>query len=504
MTEPNKKLAESLEVLKDVQGSNPVIVLNSTKQISRTHLGRLLKYGYLQEVLKGWYIPSSPGDAGDTTVWYTSYWYFIKGFLDNRLGVDNWCLNAELSLDLLSGCTTVPNQLIVRSPKGNNNTVKLLYGTSILILGMDLPKNVVTEKQYGLRIYSLEEGLASVSPTFFKTCEITAKACLGMLSTSEKILGVLLDNGATVKAGRIAGALRHIGKDRIADDIIKFMRASDYQVREENPYGSEEIEHMSYSGSPYSNRITMMWRNMRKTIIELFPTDKQVADIEGCLANVEENYKNDAYHSMSIEGYHVTEELIEKVRSGNWDPKGDDKDNKNALVARGYYDAFNEVKESIKKILNGSNAGAIADEDHQMWYMKLWGQFVGAGLLKSSDLVGYRNQPVYIKNSRHTPLNPDAVRDAMSTLFNLLKDEDSAAVRAVLGHFFFGYIHPYMDGNGRMSRFLMNSMFTSGGYGWVIIPLQRRDEYMKTLEIASIEENIRPFAGFLKELIETK
>lgn len=504
MAEPNIKLSESLKVLKEVQGSNPVIVLNSTKQISRTHLNRLLNNGYLQEVLKGWYIPSSPGDAGDTTVWFTSYWYFIKGFLNDRLGEDNWCLNAEPSLDLLSGCTTVPNQLIVRSPKGNNNIVNLLYGTSILILSMDLPKNVITEKQYGLRIYSLEEGLASVSPTFFKNCEITAKSCLGMLNTSEKILGVLLDNGATVKAGRIVGALRHIGKDRIADDIIKLMRASDYQVREENPYSSEEKEQMPYAESPYSNRIIMMWRNMRKTIIELFPNDRKVADIDGCIANVDENYKSDAYHSMSIEGYHVTEELIEKVRTGNWNPKGDDKDNKNALVARGYYDAFNEVKESIKKILNGNNAGSVVDEDHQMWYMKLWGQFVGAGLLKASDLVGYRNQQVYIRNSRHTPLNPDAVRDAMPTLLNLLKEEDSAAVRAILGHFFFGYIHPYMDGNGRMSRFLMNTMFTTGGYGWVIIPLQRRDEYMKALETASIEGNIRPFAEFLRELIETK
>lgn len=34
-------------------------------------------------------------------------------------------------------------------------------------------------------------------------------------------------------------------------------------------------------------------------------------------------------------------------------------------------------------------------------------------------------------------------------------------VRAVLGHFFFVYIHPYMDGNGRLGRFLMNALFAS-------------------------------------------
>jgi RHH-type rel operon transcriptional repressor/antitoxin RelB len=49
-----------------------------------------------------------------------------------------------------------------------------------------------------------------------------------------------------------------------------------------------------------------------------------------------------------------------------------------------------------------------------------------------------------------------------------------AAVRTVLGHFFFGYLHPYMDGNGRMGRLLMNAALASGGYPWRVIPLAER------------------------------
>jgi hypothetical protein len=52
----------------------------------------------------------------------------------------------------------------------------------------------------------------------------------------------------------------------------------------------------------------------------------------------------------------------------------------------------------------------------------------------------------------------------MPAFFSLLKDEKNPAVKAVLGHFFFVYIHPYVDGNGRMGRFLMNVMLVSGGY----------------------------------------
>lgn len=101
----------------------------------------------------------------------------------------------------------------------------------------------------------------------------------------------------------------------------------------------------------------------------------------------------------------------------------------------------------------------------------------------------------------HVPLNPDAVLDAMTTLSALMKEEEHAFVRAVLGHFFFVYIHPYMDGNGRTARFVMNSQFVTGGYPWVVVPVERRDEYMASLEKASVEEDIEPFVKFIVSLI---
>lgn len=52
------------------------------------------------------------------------------------------------------------------------------------------------------------------------------------------------------------------------------------------------------------------------------------------------------------------------------------------------------------------------------------------------------------------PPRSEAVRDIMPAFFDLLKQEESASVRVVLGHFIFVYIHPYMDGNGRMARFI--------------------------------------------------
>ena len=172
------------------------------------------------------------------------------------------------------------------------------------------------------------------------------------------------------------------------------------------------------------------------------------------------------------------------------------------MAAKGYWDAFQAVERSISRILEGENPGVVADTDHGEWYRELFGPSVAAGLLKPSDLAGYRNHQVYIGGSMHTPLNKEAVRDAMPVLFELLAAESEASVRVVLGHFIFVYIHPYMDGSGRMGRFLMNAMLASGGYPWTVIPVEQRDKYMHALEQASVGQDIEPFARFLGHLVD--
>ncbi len=62
---------------------------------------------------------------------------------------------------------------------------------------------------------------------------------------------------------------------------------------------------------------------------------------------------------------------------------------------------------------------------------------------------------------------------------------------------------PYMDGNGRMGRFLMNVMLASGGYPWTVIPLEERNVYMTALEEASINQNIAPFTDFIAILVKS-
>jgi fido (protein-threonine AMPylation protein) len=332
------------------------------------------------------------------------------------------------------------------------------------------------------------------------------RAALSMVRDASEVLGRLLEGGHSTIAGRLAGAFRNIGRDRIADDIINTMRKAGYDVRENDPFEAQALAVLpAHKQSPYVNRIRLLWQEMRAPIIERFPAAPGLPkDIAAYLKRVEDVYVTDAYHSLSIEGYRVGAELIERVRSGAWNPDDgeDDREHRNALAARGYWQAYQAVRESIEKVLRGDNPGTVADDDHRTWYREMFAPGVTAGLLRPADLAGYRNEPVYIRRSMHVPPSHEAVRDAMPAFFDLLGEETEPSVRVVLGHFVFVYIHPYMDGNGRLGRFLMNVMLAGGGYPWTVIPLAERDVYMAALEEASVRQDTVPFTNFLTSLVD--
>lgn len=504
MTTPQEKLAGSLEVLKALQGRGAIAIRPS--DLTATHRRRLVKNGFLQEVMKGWYIPARPdGAPGESTAWYASFWAFCAAYLQARFGKE-WCLSPECSLSLHTQNYAVPRQLLVRSPKGGNNVTPLPHGTSLFDARLTVPRDSDIHEQDGLRLFTLPAALIASSPGFFETNPTDARAALALIRNSSEVLGPLLEGGHSKVAGRLAGGFRNIGRDRIADDIVAAMRAADYVVHERDPFATKlPLVLPRRELSPYASRIRLIWQQMRASVIDVFPSSPgNSIDTAAYLKRVQDAYVTDAYHSLSIEGYRVSPALIERVRSGNWNPDNDkqDREHRNALAARGYWQSFQAVQKSLARVLHGENAGKVVADDHGAWYREMFVPSVTAGLLRPVDLAGYRNAPVYIRQSMHVPPRFEAVPDAMSVFFEMLEQETDAAVRVVLGHFVFVYVHPYMDGNGRTGRFLMNVMMAAGGYPWTVIPLQRRDAYMAALEEASARQNIVPFARFLGQLVD--
>ena len=506
MAAPHEKLAQSLRLLKDLQDRGVVAI--QSRDLTRTHRARLIKNGFLQEIIKGWYVISSYRDLpGESTAWYVSFWGFVAAYLTKRFKND-WCLSPEQSLLIHANNWTVPRQLIVRSSKGNNNLVAFPHHTSIFDVKYAMPASADIETINQLRVYRVLPALIACSPRFFAQHATDIKTVLVQFRDASEVLRPLFKKDQTVVAGRLAGAFRAMNRDRIADDIISAMRAADYDVREHNPFANAAPNlQISREQSPYVNRLKIMWQTMREVVLMYFPKPRKTeSDKKKYLKQVDATYATDAYHSLSIEGYRVNPELIERVQSGVWnlDIYKSDREHAAALAARGYWLAFNVVKKSLEKALDHINPGKIFYDDHGKWYQGLFLPCIIAGILKKEDLSGYRRHPVYIRNSMHVPPKFEAVVDLMEALANLLREEQEPAVRVVLGHFFFVYIHPYMDGNGRTARFLMNVMLAAGGYPWIVIPVEMRNQYFSALEMASTQQNIRPFTKFLAGLLYKK
>ena len=504
MPKPHEKLASALDALKELQDGGLQAIPGP--KLSRADREALLRAGFLKEVIRGWYIPRRPDEAdGDTTAWYASMREFIADYAEERFG-DRWHVNPEQSVLLQSGERTVPKQVQIWAIEGTNQTVPLLHGCSLFIYKAAklLPSSPVQDCG-GLRLVELPAALVAASPTLFVQNAMATQIALGSLPDASDLLRILLDGPHPSVAGRLAGGFRAISRAALADEIVGAMRSAGHGVNEVNPFEKPLPALLSRGRpeSPYVQRLRLMWAEMRESVTAAFPQAPGAPkNVDALLKDVEARYVTDAYHSLSIEGYRVTVTLIEKIRDGNWNPDGEEKDRatRDAMAARGYFETHNLVKQDLVRLIKGENAGTVFRNALPRWYQALFSPSVQAGILKASDLAGYRNDQVFIRGALHIPLSKEAVRDCMPVLFELLEAETEPQVRAVLGHFLFAYIHPYMDGNGRLARFLMNLMLVPAGYVWTVIPVERRKEYMDALEQASSFANIALFAAFIADL----
>ncbi len=233
MAKPPEKLAKSLEALRSLQQKGTIAIRSS--HLSRTHRERLLKNGLLEEVMKGWYVPARPDEKkGESTAWYASFWGFCTAYLTDRFK-ENWSLSPGQSLFLHTGNWTVPRQLLVRTPNAGNKPTGLPHETSIFDVRAALPQANQKYSLDGLNLFSLPACLVLVGNGMFQDNATDARAALAMIQDASEVLAILLEGGHSVIAGRLAGAFRNIGRDKIANSILEVMRAAGYKVSENDP-----------------------------------------------------------------------------------------------------------------------------------------------------------------------------------------------------------------------------------------------------------------------------
>ncbi len=494
----NKKLAEDLRIAKEKARENII----KSNDLPTMTFRRLKKLNWLWEITKGWYILKTPDVAeGETTIWWANFWGFLKHFLTKNYG-DDYCLNPLSSIILKTEASTIPNQVVVILREGGGRTLKLPFETSILFYRDKKNFPELIEKFKGINIMELSKAITQAPESFYSNFENEAELALLMIKNPGDLTRHLLDNSQPVKADIISGAYEFLGKENFVNQIKKDMEILAYTIRPKNPF-KRDIPILSRTRieSPAVARIELLWIKFKNELQKDIPSGLGKEKLDRILKRVDNIYVHDAYNSLSIEGYAVTEKLIQKIADGSFDAwaSEEDKNQESAMAAKGYFLAFKEVKNFIKENY-GKHMGKIKFSGQVLnWYGKLFTPMVQSGLAKPSLITGYRNKPVFIRGSRHIPVNYSFVGEVMEKYFELLNEEENPWVKAILGHFILVFIHPFPDGNGRTARFLMNAILVLSGYDWTVIRLKEKQNYFATLEQASVKNEISPLANFIKQ-----
>jgi len=329
----------------------------------------LIRQGCLLAIMKGWYFlvpPDAP--RGETSLWHANFWSFLSLYLEDR---GDYCLSAEISLDLLSGETATPVQVTALLASGGNNVIPLRFAdtgitASLLTYTARLPAHPVVLR--GLRLMPAGHALARVTPTYFQTNCAQAEVLLRTTPPAELASGIL-EVATEAGAERILGGLEALDLRPAAEQLRGLISLTGW-TRGINPFPAAAplIPSTVPVVSPHADRIRLLWQQMREAVIEHFPPPPKRPSPSLWLRRAEELYAYDAYNSLSIEGFRVTPELIARIAAGgNADEEGESEEN-NRLAAKGYSLAYASVMESVRKIFDGQPPAQVASRDLSAWY----------------------------------------------------------------------------------------------------------------------------------------
>ena len=193
------------------------------------------------------------------------------------------------------------------------------------------------------------------------------------------------------------------------------------------------------------------------------------------------------YTSNALEGNSLTETetkvVIENGLTINGRPLHD------IYEAVGHAKAYDHIHELVKnKTIEEQDALTL----HRLFYQQIDPERAGI----------YRQVPVVISGSRYPVTPPAKVPQEMKKFiewFNKNESKMNPVEFAAQVHKKFVFIHPFVDGNGRVARLLMNLALLRGDYTITLIPAIRRMEYVSALEAAHIDD--KGFINFIADCV---
>lgn len=215
------------------------------------------------------------------------------------------------------------------------------------------------------------------------------------------------------------------------------------------------------------NELLVKIDELQKQINEHRPLSRET------VLSLKEYYKIGlTWSSNAIEGNTLTESETKVVIEDGLTIGG--KPLRDHLEAQGHAEAFEYMLELAEK-------KEITENDilmlHRLFYRKI----------DDSNAGVYRKSQVFISGSKYPLPGPDKVPQMMKGVVQKIADireKEHPVAAAAKAHLEFVFVHPFVDGNGRVARLIMNLVLIQSGYNIALISPVRRAEYISSIEAA--------------------
>ena len=197
------------------------------------------------------------------------------------------------------------------------------------------------------------------------------------------------------------------------------------------------------------------------------------------------------YNSNAIEGNTLTLRETDLVLRGLTIDKKPLKDHMEAV---GHKEAFEFVSELVK-----NNVPISESVIKQIHYLVLAD--------KKEDRGVYRRVPVRIMGAQHEPVQPYLIAPKMEELLrNFVESTEHIVTKLARFHIEFEGIHPFIDGNGRTGRLLVNLELMKAGYPPIDIKFTDRIAYYNAFDEYHVKHNLSAmenlFAGYVNARLD--
>ena len=197
------------------------------------------------------------------------------------------------------------------------------------------------------------------------------------------------------------------------------------------------------------------------------------------------------YNSNAIEGNTLTLRETDMVLRGL---TVDKKPLKEHLEAIGHKEAFDYVSELVK-----ANAELSESVIKQIHYLVLAD--------KREDRGVYRRVPVRIMGAAHEPVQPYLIEPKLNELLhNYAESDEHIITKLARFHIEFEGIHPFIDGNGRTGRLLVNLELMKAGFPPIDIKYTDRLAYYNAFDEYHVKNNLSAmenlFASYVNERLD--